>query len=118
MNKRYIGNDRAFSAGSRPTGEPHPDAIRILERAGYATAGLRSKSWDEFSAAGAVQPDIVITLCNSAAAEECPAWMGATETIHWGLPDPAAVENSNERQQAFKATLADIEQRIDDLLRG
>jgi len=117
LNARRDEAHRAFSAGSRPTGEPHPNAIRVLERAGYPTSNLRSKSWGEFSAAGATRPDVVITLCDSAAAEECPVWLGTPRTLHWGLPDPAAIEDPERREQAFELTLAEIERRIDGFLR-
>ena len=73
LNARYQGIHRAFSAGSRPAGEPHPVAIRTLEAAGYVTANLRSKSWDEYSVEGAVLLDVVITLCDGAAAGPAPA---------------------------------------------
>lgn len=117
LNARSAGLHRAFSAGSRPTGKPHPLAIRTLESAGYETANLRSKSWDEFSADSAVHLDVVITLCDSAAAEQCPVWFGAPKTVHWGLSDPAAMKNPDTCGQAFEMTLAIIEQRIDDFLR-
>lgn len=101
----------------RPTGEPHALAIRTLERAGYETANLRLKSWDEFSVDSARQLDVVITLCDSAAAEQCPAWFGAPKSAHWGWSDPAAIETPDECLQAFEVTLAIIEQRIDKFLR-
>ena len=117
LNARNRGMHRAFSAGSRPAGEPHPVAIRTLERRGYVTANLRSKSWDEFSVEGAVLLDVVITLCDSAAAEECPLWAGDPRTVHWGLADPAAIDDFDKCRQAFESTLATIEQRIADFLR-
>lgn len=115
-NARCAAENRAFSAGSRPTGRPNPIAIRTLERAGYETATLRSKNWNEFSSAGAFRPDLVVTLCDSAAAEECPVWIGSPEILHWGLPDPAAIENPDARERAFQQTLSDIEQRIAGLM--
>ncbi len=81
------------------------------------TANLRSKSWDEFSVEGAVLLDVVITLCDSAAAEECPLWSGGPRTVHWGLADPATIEDPDKCRQAFESTLATIEQRIADFLR-
>jgi arsenate reductase len=118
MNAQSAGVNRAFSAGSRPKGAPHPTAIQVLERAGYETANLRSKSWDEFSTDSEQRLDVVITLCDSAAAEQCPVWFGAPETLHWGLPDPAAIENPYECRRAFEQTLAAIEQRVEAFLRA
>lgn len=116
LNQRGGGRFDAFSAGSRPTGIPNPVAMQTLVAAGYETSGLRSKSWDEFSREGAVRPDLVITLCDSAAAEPCPVWIGAPETVHWGLPDPAAIEGTDACERAFRETLAEIERRIDALI--
>jgi arsenate reductase len=80
------------------------------------TANLRSKSWDEFSVEGSVLLDVVITLCDSAAAEECPLWAGDPRTMHWGLADPAAIEDPDMCRQAFESTLATIERGIADIL--
>jgi arsenate reductase len=118
LNAKGAGTHQAFSAGSRPTGTPNPVAMSTLARAGYETADLRSKSWDEFSTAGAASPDVVITLCDSAAADQCPVWIGSPKTFHWGLPDPAAVDEPAERRRAFEWTLAEIERRIDEFLRA
>lgn len=81
---------RAFSAGSQPVGKVNPGALRKLQNEGHDTAGLNSKSWDEFSGANAPPIDIVITVCDNAAGESCPLWNGAPVTTHWGIPDPAA----------------------------
>jgi protein-tyrosine-phosphatase len=81
---------RIWSAGSRPAGRVHPQALRLLAAKGYPTDGLRSKSWDEFSAPGAPVMDLVITVCGSAAGEACPVWPGAPLRAHWGVEDPAA----------------------------
>lgn len=85
---RAVGQDRfeAFSAGSHPAGYVHPLAIAALERQGISLEGHRSKSWDEFAD---VPIDLVITVCDAAAAVPCPVWQGAPLTTHWGLPDPA-----------------------------
>jgi len=91
-----IGGDkfRAYSAGSHPKGAVNPAALKLLERMGYPTQGLRSKPWDEFSGPAAPPLDFVFTVCDDAAGEVCPIWPGQPMTAHWGLPDPAAVEGS------------------------
>jgi protein-tyrosine-phosphatase len=94
MNKVGAGTFVAHSAGSHPKGEVHPQALDLLHRLGYRTAGLRSKSWDEFAAPGAPELDFVITVCDDAAGEVCPIWPGQPMTAHWGIADPAAVEGS------------------------
>ena len=91
LNASAGGRFRAFSAGSQPKGEPHPEALRLLARRGLPVAGLRSKSWDEFAVPGAPAMDIVITVCDAAAGESCPIWPGRPVRGHWGIPDPAAV---------------------------
>jgi protein-tyrosine-phosphatase len=102
-----------FSAGSFPKGAVHPLALDRLRRAGLPSDGLRSKSWNEFAAQGAPTMDFVITVCDQAAGEVCPIWPGTPVTAHWGVPDPAAVEGSDqERRQAFRDALARLEGRI------
>jgi arsenate reductase len=88
-----IGGDkfRAFSAGSCPKGQVNPQALSLLGGMDYDLAGLRSKSWDEFAVPGAPPLDFVITVCDDAAGEVCPVWLGHPVTAHWGMPDPAAV---------------------------
>lgn len=119
LNARDDGRFRAFSAGSRPRGEPHPVAIETLKEAGYETAALRSKSWDEFSGDGAPALHIVITLCDSAVAEACPIWPGVPLRAHWGLPDPAAAtvtdNDPDACRRAFAATLAVVDQAVTEL---
>ncbi len=90
---RDLGKDRfaAYSAGSFPKGAVHKLALRLLAEQGIATAGLRSKSWDEFARPGAPAMDFVFTVCDQAAGEVCPIWPGHPITAHWGIPDPAAV---------------------------
>jgi arsenate reductase len=106
LNRVGQGRFEAVSAGSAPKGQVHPLALEVLESAGYATSGLRSKSWDEFSATAGARLDFVITLCDSAASEACPLWLGDPVKVHWGLPDPAAVVgNEPARRAAFEATL-------------
>jgi len=94
MNKAGAGKFFAYSAGSMPKGKLHPKALELLSRLDYPTAGLRSKSWDEFAAPGAPELDFVITVCDNAAGEVCPIWPGQPMTAHWGIPDPAAVEGA------------------------
>tara|TARA_B110000902_G_C14273005_1_gene573915 strand:+ start:1605 stop:2078 length:474 start_codon:yes stop_codon:yes gene_type:complete len=90
MTHRSGGRVTAFSAGSKPAGRVHPQAVRLLDANDYPTDQLRSKSWDEFGADGAPKMDVVITVCGSAAAQECPYWPGAPIRVHWGVEDPAA----------------------------
>lgn len=113
LNREGHGRFIAHSAGSRPTGAPNPLAIALLQREGFDTAFARSKSWDEFAAPGAPRLDFVFTVCDSAAAEECPFWPGQPMTAHWGLPDPAAATGSDaERALAFAETYRAMLRRI------
>ncbi len=82
----------AYSAGSMPKGEVHPQAIKLLASLGYDTAGLRSKSWSEFATPEGPHFDFIVTVCDNAAGETCPVWPGKPIRAHWGVPDPAAVE--------------------------
>jgi len=103
----------AFSAGSHATGRVRPEAIQQLKGAGVATAGLRSKNWDEFAIAGAPQMDFVITVCDSAAKEVCPIWPGHPMTAHWGVADPASVVGTPEEiARAFRNAYVTLERRI------
>lgn len=90
LNREGRGKFRAYSAGSRPKGEINPHAKALLDRLGYPTANLRSKSWDEFAQPGAPEFDFIFTVCDDAAGEACPVWPGHPMTAHWGIPDPAA----------------------------
>lgn len=102
LNREGKGRFRAFSAGSQPKGQVHPFAIELLKKLNHPTAGLRSKSWDEFAAPDAPQLDFVFTVCDNAANEVCPIWPGQPMTAHWGLPDPAAAEGTEaEKHFAF-----------------
>jgi arsenate reductase (thioredoxin) len=103
----------AHSAGSHPSGKLNPFALQLLERNGISTHGLRSKSWDEFALPGAPAIDFVITVCDNAAGETCPFWPGKPVTAHWGVPDPAAVEGSDEqKRRAFFDAFATLSARI------
>jgi arsenate reductase (thioredoxin) len=102
-----------FSAGSFPRGTVHPLALDLLERLQLPITGLRSKSWDEFARSGAPVMDFVFTVCDQAAGEVCPVWPGNPVTAHWGVPDPAAVEGTeDERKRAFREAHRRLEARI------
>ena len=106
---RFVG----YSAGSFPKGTVHPIALELLSNMKVPTAGLRSKSWDEFAAPGAPQMDFVFTVCDNAAGEVCPAWPGQPMTAHWGIADPAAVAGSEKEQKAaFRTALSELDSRI------
>ena len=107
------GRFNAFSAGSHPSGKVNPFAIEQVQALGYPTENLRSKSWDEFALPGAPQMDFVVTVCDNAAGEACPLWPGHPVTAHWGFPDPAAVEGSDdEKRIAFAQTLRQMRHRV------
>jgi arsenate reductase len=113
LNHKGKGNFTAYSAGSRPSGTPRPEALKQLESAGISTEGLRSKSWDEFAAPGAPRMDFVLTVCDNAAKEECPFWPGQPMTAHWGIADPAAVEGKPEEiDRAFRDAFTVLDRRI------
>jgi arsenate reductase len=117
LNHKGRGRFRAFSAGSHPTGRVNPFAIDKLQRERLATEGLRSKSWDEFAVPGAAPLDFILTVCDNAAGEACPIWPGRPLTAHWGVPDPAAVQGTDEdKRQAFDAAFAALDRRIGMLL--
>jgi arsenate reductase (thioredoxin) len=106
-------NFAANSAGSHPHGEVHPLGLRTLERAGISTAGLRSKSWDEFAKPGAPKMDFVFTLCDDAAREVCPVWPGQPMTAHWGIEDPGnAGEDQQKLERAFREAFVILDRRI------
>jgi arsenate reductase len=116
MNQPAIGGGRfrAFSAGSHPKGDVHPLALELLRDQHLPIAGLRSKSWNEFSGPEAPALDFVFTVCDQAAAEPCPYWPGQPMTAHWGVPDPAAVEGTDEvKRRAFKDTFLILRRRIE-----
>ena len=114
LNQKGQPDFTAYSAGSHPSGKVRPEALRQLEDCGLPTAGLRSKSWEEFAQSGAPQLDFVFTVCNNAANEVCPVWPGHPATAHWGVADPAAVHGTDARvQQAFRDAFVVLERRID-----
>jgi protein-tyrosine-phosphatase len=107
------GRFRGFSAGSHPRGSVHPIAIELLEHMHLPTAGLRSKSWDEFAVPGAPRLDFVFTVCDDAAGEVCPVWPGQPLTAHWGVNDPAAAKGPDSYQWlAFRKAFRELENRI------
>lgn len=117
LNELGAGRFTAQSAGSRPTGEVNPVALAELRGRDHDTSGLRSKSWDEFEGPDAVCFDTVITVCDNAARESCPMWLGNPVSMHWGIPDPAAVTGSdNEIRQAFHAAYLELNERITALI--
>ena len=106
------GKFEAYSAGSKPAGKVNPGALEWLQRQGYATDGLRSKSWDEFAAPDAPVFDFIFTVCDNAAGEACPLWLGQPATAHWGIPDPAHVEGDEARRAAFNRAAEQLARRI------
>jgi arsenate reductase (thioredoxin) len=113
LNKLGAGHFRAYSAGSHPKGQVHPEAIRLLEGLGHDTSSFRSKSWTEFAVAGAPPLDFVFTVCDNAAGEACPIWPGHPMTAHWGIPDPAEVTGPPaEIATAFRDAYRMLERRI------
>ncbi len=116
------GRLTGFSAGSQPKGAPHPLALETLGAHGHRAAGYSSKSWDVFATSDAPRMRLIITVCDSAAAEVCPVWpqdpaRGGPVTAHWGIPDPAAVEGSDdEKRAAFEAAYQRLHKRVTALL--
>jgi arsenate reductase len=113
LNNKAKGRFTAYSAGSRPTGQPRPEALKQLMSAGIDTEGLRSKSWDEFSGPGAPHLHFVFTVCDNAGREQCPYWPGQPMTAHWGIADPAAVKGTPEEiARAFRDAFVILDWRI------
>lgn len=109
------GRFTAFSAGSRPAGRVNPWALHTLTARGYPAEGFASKSWNAFAEGPAF--DLIVTVCDSAAAETCPVWPGQPITAHWGIPDPAAVEGSDaDKEAAFALAFDRLKRRIDAML--
>ena len=113
---KKLGKDvHAYSAGSAPSGRINPHAIEALGNAGVDVSYVRSKSWDEFVAPEAPRMRIVITVCDSAAAEQCPYWPGSPVKVHWGYPDPSNAPQ-DQKAQAFELTRQAIGYRMLQLL--
>jgi arsenate reductase len=113
LNIEGKGRFKAYSAGSHPKGEVNPHALKELEALGYPSTGFRSKSWDEFAEPGAPEMGFIFTVCDSAAGEACPVWLGHPMTAHWGIEDPAAVEGSEmDKGRAFAQAARYLKNRI------
>ncbi len=106
----------AHSAGSMPANQVNPGAIAKLETAGHSTNGLSSKSWDVFSEPGAPHFDIVVTVCDNAAGETCPVWYGSPVTVHWGIPDPAGLDDPDATREAFDTAYARLRRRVEGMI--
>lgn len=115
LNTIGEGRFRAYSAGSHPKGQVHPMALSVLGDMGFETSGLESKSWDAFSAPGSPEFDFIFTVCDNAAGETCPVWLGHPMTAHWGIEDPAAVEGNGQRE-AFLEALRYLSDRIEQFV--
>lgn len=119
LNHIGQGRFKAYSAGSSPRDhqQPNPLGLQVLQHAGIATEGLRSKSWDEFGNVDAPRMDLVITVCDNAAGEVCPYWPGQPATAHWGYPDPSAGDGSDaQKLEAFRLTLLALKRRLELLI--
>ncbi len=117
LNERAGDKFLAHSAGSHPTGVVNPAALAKLNQCGHDVSGLRSKSWQEFEGPDAPAFDTVITVCDKAASENCPVWIGEPTRLHWGIPDPAAVVGSDDEvRQAFDDAYERLAQSIEGLL--
>ncbi|MPW15518.1 arsenate reductase ArsC [Paraburkholderia sp. CNPSo 3157] len=114
LNALGGGRFKGYSAGSHPKGKINPLTLKLLQQMRIPTEGLRSKSWDEFATPEAPVMDFVFTVCDAAAGEQCPVWPGQPVTAHWGVPDPAAVEGSDDtKMRAFKDAAATLRKRIE-----
>jgi len=113
LNRKGRPNFAAYSAGSHPSGQVRPEALRQIELARMSVDDFRSKSWDEFAKPGAPQMDFVFTVCDNAASEVCPVWPGQPMTAHWGVPDPAAVQGTRDQiERAFRDAFMILDRRI------
>ncbi|MFT6169156.1 MAG: protein-tyrosine-phosphatase [Celeribacter sp.] len=110
LNTASQGRITAFSAGSNPSGNVHPQSIKLLTALGHDISKARSKSWDEFERPDAPVMDAVITVCGSAAAEQCPYWPGTPLRSHWGVEDPAAADQP-DWPEAFDTAYAILSRR-------
>ncbi len=107
------GKFKGYSAGSHPKGAIHPMTLELLQQLNYDTSNLRCKSWDEFACPDSPRLDFVFTVCDQAAAEQCPLWPGQPITAHWGVPDPVAFQGRDEeRRHFFLRVYSELENRI------
>ena len=116
LNHLGQGRFKGFSAGSSPRDNQQPNALglQVLQHAGISTDGLHSKSWDDFALPDAPQMDLIITVCDNAAGEQCPFWPGQPATAHWSYADPSAGDASDaDKLLAFKQTMLAIKRRIE-----
>ncbi|MFD0739306.1 arsenate reductase ArsC [Lysobacter koreensis] len=117
LNVLGEGRFRAYSAGSHPSGAVQPMAAELAAKIGYDASQLRSKSWDEFAGDGAPPMDLVVTVCDNAAGEACPLWLGSPTTAHWGVDDPAAVVGNEEsRRRAYLQAFTVLRRRVELLV--
>ena len=119
LNHLGKGFYTGYSAGSHPNPNqaPNPFALQVLQSSGIATEGLRSKSWDEYGLADAPAMDLIITVCDSAAAEKCPVWQGHPATAHWSYPDPSFIAGADSAKiDGFRSILLGIRRRLDALV--
>jgi arsenate reductase (thioredoxin) len=117
LNVLGKGRFSAYSAGSHPSGKVQPMAADLAAGIGFDTSKLRSKSWDEFSTPDAPEMDLIVTVCDNAAGEVCPVWLGAPMTAHWGVDDPAAVEGDEDtRRHAYMKAFAELRRRVELLV--
>ncbi|HYA35599.1 MAG TPA: arsenate reductase ArsC [Candidatus Binataceae bacterium] len=113
INRWGKGKFKGFSAGSHPKGVIHPVALALLNELNYETSHLRSKSWYEFAQPDSPPLDFVFTVCDQAAAEQCPVWPGQPITAHWGVADPAAFKGTEEEtRRFFHRIYRELENRI------
>jgi arsenate reductase len=117
LNQLGAGRFKAYSAGSHPGGTVNPLVLEFLRSNGIATAGVRSKSWDEFAASGAPRMDLIVTVCDQAAGETCPIWPGMPATAHWSAPDPAAhMKDPVEARRVIREVFQQMQRRISLLM--
>jgi arsenate reductase (thioredoxin) len=117
MNHLGRGRFVAHSAGSHPTGVLNPLALQVLQALHVPAEGMRSKSWDEFAGPASPELDFVFTVCDKAAGEVCPHWPGQPKTAHWGVPDPAAFEGTDQaKERQFRDATLTLKRRIELML--
>ena len=107
---KFVG----YSAGSTPGTSVNRFARELALQMGYDESKLRSKSWDEYGLPDAPKMDFIVTVCDNAAGEVCPYWLGKPATAHWGFPDPSQVQGDDEqKRRAFKEVMIGLKKRID-----